>query len=193
MLKTYIGGVKMDQKKNVQPLRTKKEIEDFKWALRHEGGERDRFLFVFGINTGLRVSDILKFHVADVIGRDHVMINEKKTKKIKRLFLPKALREEIESYTRGMTADSWLFPSRNGGHISTTQAYRVLQKAADILERDDIGTHTMRKTYGYHYYKKTHDVAALQKLFNHSAPSITLKYIGITDEELDKSLEDFSL
>lgn len=47
--------------------------------------------------------------------------------------------------------------------------------------------------YGYHHYKRNKDVATLQMLFNHSAPSITLKYIGITDDEIDKSLEYFSL
>ena len=68
-----------------------------------------------------------------------------------------------------------------------------MQKAAVALGRDDIGTHTMRKTFGYHHYKRNKDVATLQMLFNHSASSITLKYIGITDDEIDKSLENFSL
>lgn len=183
----------MKKEKNVQPLRTPKEISEFKWALNHEGGERDAFLFTFGINTGLRVSDIVTLKVGEVAGRDHVVITEKKTHKPKRFLLPKVLRDKIAEYTRMMKPDEWLFPSRNGGHISTTQAYRILQKAAALLDRDDIGTHTMRKTFGYFYYKRTHDVAALQTVFNHSAPSITLRYIGITSEQIDKTLEDFAL
>lgn len=50
----------------------------------------------------------------------------------------------------------------------------------------------MRKTFGYHHYKQFRDVALLQTIFNHSAPSITLRYIGITQEEINKSYDDFS-
>ncbi|WP_431808998.1 tyrosine-type recombinase/integrase [Lysinibacillus sphaericus] len=77
--------------------------------------------------------------------------------------------------------------------MSTAQAYRALQKAADALGRDDIGTHTMRKTFGYHHYKSNKDVATLQHIFNHSVPSITLKYIGITSDEINATMEDFPL
>ncbi|KGR80099.1 tyrosine-type recombinase/integrase, partial [Ureibacillus sinduriensis] len=127
-------------------------------------------------------------------GKQHVIILEKKTGKHKRFLLPKSTREAIADYTRGMDSEDYLFASRKGdSHISTTQAYRMLQKAADALGRDDIGTHTMRKTFGYHHYKRNKDVATLQHIFNHSAPSITLKYIGITDDEIDKTMEDFSL
>ncbi|OVE45880.1 tyrosine-type recombinase/integrase, partial [Pseudobacillus badius] len=56
-----------------------------------------------------------------------------------------------------------------------------------------IGTHTMRKTFGYHFYQQTKDVAMLQQIFGHSAPSVTLRYIGINDEMIDQILERFSL
>ncbi|MFL0366188.1 site-specific integrase, partial [Pseudobacillus sp. 179-B 2D1 NHS] len=51
----------------------------------------------------------------------------------------------------------------------------------------------MRKTFGYHFYQRTKDVAMLQQIFGHSSPSITLRYIGINDEMVDRVLEDFSL
>lgn len=56
-------------------------------------------------------------------------------------------------------------------------AYKILRHAADYVGLDDIGTHTMRKTFGYHLYKKTGDVALLQKILNHSiqlSPFVTL-------------------
>ena len=56
-----------------------------------------------------------------------------------------------------------------------------------------IGTHTLRKTFGYHHYKKFKDVALLQKIFNHSSPAITLRYIGIDQEEIDESYNNFIL
>ena len=51
----------------------------------------------------------------------------------------------------------------------------------------------MRKTFGYWYYKQTKDVAKLQTILNHSHPKITLNYIGITDEEIEDSLNNFVL
>jgi len=92
-----------------------------------------------------------------------------------------------------MDPDDYLFPSKKGSHISTTQAYRSLQKAAKVLGRDDIATHTMRKTFGYFYYRKTRDLTFLQEIFNHSAPIITKRYIGLIQEEIDNTLEDFYL
>ncbi|EEM68408.1 PCZ2.8 [Bacillus thuringiensis serovar andalousiensis BGSC 4AW1] len=89
----------------------------------------------------------------------------------------------------------WLFPSRKGDkNITTTQAYRQLNKAAAMVDIEDgIGTHTMRKTFGYWYYKQTKDVAKLQKILNHSHPEVTLIYIGITAEEIEDSLNEFVL
>ena len=54
-------------------------------------------------------------------------------------------------------------------------------------------THTMRKTFGYHHYKQFNDVALLQKILNHSSPSITLRYISIYQEEIDSSYNSFEL
>jgi integrase len=182
------------KEKNVQPLRTAKEIEDMKWALSRYCSERDRFMFTFGLNTGLRVSDIVPLKVQEVRNKTHVVLREQKTGKVKRFLLPMKLREEIESYSAQMNDDDYLFPSRKGnGHITPTQAYRALVKAGEALGRDDIGTHTMRKTFGYAYYRQTKDIAFLQEIFNHSAPSITKRYIGITQDEIDKTLEGFSL
>lgn len=178
---------------DVQPLRTEQEIDDMEYSLRRWCGERDWFLFIVGINTGLRVSDIVPLKVGDVRGKSYVIISEGKTKKARRVSL-KPIQQEIEAYTRGMDPDDWLFPSRKGsGHITTTQAYRALVKAGEMIDRKDIGTHTMRKTFGYHHYKRNKDVATLQEIFNHSAPSITKRYIGIGQDEIDESLEGFKL
>lgn len=57
----------------------------------------------------------------------------------------------------------------------------------------EVGTHTLRKTFGYWHYKQYKDVAILQDIFNHSAPSITLRYIGINDDVKDNTIENFYL
>lgn len=57
----------------------------------------------------------------------------------------------------------------------------------------DIGTHTMRKTFGYHFYQQTKDVAMLQEIFNHSGPDITLRYIGVNQDSMDKAMASFKI
>jgi integrase len=57
-------------------------------------------------------------------------------------------------------------------------AYKILRKVAERFHLEEVGTHTLRKTFGYHFYQQTKDVAMLQEIFNHSSPAITLKYIG---------------
>lgn len=178
---------------DVQPLRTVQEIEDMEQSLRRWCSERDCFLFIVGINTGLRVSDIVPLRVKDVRGKTYVNVLEGKTMKARRVIL-EGIQSEIEAYTRGMDPEDWLFPSRKGnGHITPTQAYRALVKAGEMIDRTDIGTHTMRKTFGYHHYKLNKDVAALQEIFNHSAPSITKRYIGIRQDEIEESMKGFKL
>lgn len=182
---------------DVQPLRTKKKIEDMKWALKRFCSERDYILFLIGINTGLRVSDILKLKVSQIQSlsrkkRKIFIVKEGKTKK-ERIINLNSIYDEVFEYSKSVDSE-WLFPSRKGDKpISAVQAWRVLNKAGSFAEIDSIGTHTMRKTFGYWFYKQTHDVAMLQEILNHSSPSITLRYIGINDEEINNTLDDFRL
>lgn len=181
-----------NQIKDVQPIRSREKIEDMKWALRRFCGERDYILFLLGINTGLRVGDLVKLRTADVRRKKRVIVKEGKTGKTRELLLAN-IYDELGAYIDGLDS-KWLFPSRKGdGPITPTQSYRQLNKAADMAEVDSVGNHTLRKTFGYWMYKQTRDVAKLQRLLNHSHPSITLAYIGITDEEIERDLETFVL
>jgi integrase len=182
----------MNQIKDVQPIRDKGQLENMKWALRRFCSERDYILFLIGINTGLRVGDLLQLKVSDVKRKKRIMVKEGKTKK-KRTIQLDNIYKEIQDYVKSVESE-WLFPSRKGDQpITTTQAYRQLQKAGEMVDVDSVGTHTMRKTFGYWFYKQTKDVAKLQTILNHSHPDITMRYIGITQEEIEDSLNDFVL
>lgn len=185
---------KKDMIIDVQPITAKEDILEFIECLGMTklNADRNVLLFKLGISTGLRIGDIVKLKVSDVKGKSSFKIKEGKTKKERTVYLS-AIMPDIADYTAGMDADNYLFPSQKGSHITTTQAYRVLVAAGNLMNRQDIGTHTMRKTFGYHYYKKTKDVATLMEIFNHSKQSITLKYIAITEEEVADSLKDFRL
>ncbi|WP_353895329.1 tyrosine-type recombinase/integrase [Priestia megaterium] len=149
-------------------------------------GYRDYFLFLFGINTGLRISDILPLLVKDVRNKTQIIITEKKTKKIRSIYINEILKEEVNKYTASMKDDDFLFPSKKGNsYITPTQAYRRLQKAAEIVGIEHTATHSLRKTFGYHHYKKHGNLTILKDFFSHASTSITKRYIGITDDELE--------
>lgn len=153
---------------------------------------RNYFLFVLGINIGLRISDIIPLKVCD-LQNSHIVIRESKTGKNVRFLINNQLRSEINEYTAQWSPDDYIFPSKKGGYIGRVQAYNILNTAAREVGLKHIGTHTLRKTFGYFHYKRYKDVALLQTLFGHSAPSITLRYIGITQDEIDDTLADFFL
>ncbi|MED1489171.1 site-specific integrase [Bacillus smithii] len=179
--------------KHVQPIRDPEKIEEVKNILKRKS-YRDWFLFVMGINTGLRISDLLQLRVKDVKNKSHITIREKKTGKDKRFKVKNGLRLIIEEYIQGMDDEDFLFPSQKTNKpIQRVQAYKILNAAAKEAGLDEIGTHTLRKTFGYHFYQRTKDVALLQEMFNHSAPSITLRYIGINQDIMDKAMDEFEL
>lgn len=182
--------------KTVQPIREKKKISIMKTLLK-EKGDKYYLMFRIGINVGLRVSDIISLKVGSIRAKAHVTIIEKKTGKTKRFLIPNSLQKEIAEFikTNNLEDEDFLIQSRKGDNqpISRIQAYRVLNDTAKQIGLEEIGTHTMRKTFGYHHYQTNKDIAILQEIFNHSAPSITLRYIGITDDMKDQSLKGFDL
>lgn len=180
----------------VEPIRDTKKIEEVKNYL-EKRNEKYALMFTLGINTGLRVSDLLKLTAGDVAG-SYIYIVEQKTGKAKRFLINKPLRQTLDHYIakKGLTEQDYLIQSQKGENkpLSRVQAYVVLRQAATACRIETpIGTHTMRKTFGYWHYKQHRDVALLQQIFGHSSPSITLRYIGINDDIIDQSLEDFFL
>ncbi|WP_142829024.1 site-specific integrase [Planococcus soli] len=178
----------------VQPIRDKELLEAIKKHLK-EKNERNYMLFNFGINTGLRISDLLNFKKEDVFGKQQLVLVERKTKKRKFLPISKRLQVELKRYCKDMENGDYLFPSRQGVNqpVCRQRAYQMLRETAEEFGLEHIGTHTLRKTFGYHFYKKKKDVAILQEIFNHSSPDITLRYIGINQDSINEALSDFNL
>ena len=78
--------------------------------------------------------------------------------------------------------------------MERTQCYRIINNVCKKVGISyNVGTHTLRKTFGYHHYRKFKDVAILQKIFNHSSPEVTLRYIGINQDIIDESFKNFIL
>jgi len=180
---------------DVQPLKSKNEIHEFLEALgmSKEYGLRNQLLFKLGISTGLRCGDLISLKVEQVKGKSSFKVRENKTGKERIVYLNN-LMADIADYIETLPLDTeYLFPSRKGkGHITTTQAYRIITKAGEMIGNESVGTHTMRKTFGYTYYQATKDVAILMEIFNHSSQKITMRYLGLTDESIENSLKKIS-
>lgn len=179
----------------VDPIREVSDIKKIKAELL-QSSYRDYMFFEVGINTGLRVSDILKLKVSDVKGNFYIDIREEKTGKAKRFPLNETVRKELEDFISNKKPEDYIFESRRsrGVPLERTRAYCILNDAANRAGlKIKIGTHTMRKTFGFHFYQKTKDIALLQQLFNHSSPSVTLRYIGINQDMIDKAFSNFIL
>lgn len=181
---------------NVKPIKNKAVLSQFaSELLKNKHGQRDYTIFVFGIFTGLRISDILNLKVSDVKGKLKADIVEQKTGKKRTLNLMQLTNQIIKYLDEEHDGKSeWLFPSPRDSnkHLTTHQYYKIMQKTAESLGLDYIGTHSLRKTFGYTYYKKTKDLSSLMKILNHSSQSVTLRYIGIEEEELQSSLDNFN-
>lgn len=180
---------------NVQPIRTTEEIAKFIEALQlasPKTAERNVLLFKLGVSTGLRIGDLVKLRVEDIKGRSSVRILEGKTKKVREVYLDDVM-PAIADYLADQSSTGYVFVSAKGGHITTTQGYRVLNKAAELLGWEFIGTHTLRKTFGYFYYKKTKDLVTLSEIMNHSSQQITRRYIGIREEDIRESVRGLGL
>lgn len=177
----------------VEPIRNKSDIRKVENVLRKQS-QRDLLLFTIGINCGLRISDILNLNVGDVRNKTHIQIVEKKTKKFKKFPINAKLRPMIEEFVKGRKDREPLFLSHWKHRLDRVTAYYLIRNAcekAGLQER--IGTHSMRKTFGYHHYQQYKDVVILQKIFNHSSPQITLRYIGIEQDQIDNSYSNFIL
>ncbi|MGG0262585.1 site-specific integrase [Bacillus mycoides] len=177
----------------VQSIRDPEQIQQIKEHLK-EKSERNYILFVMGINTGLRISDILKLKVGDLKG-SHISMREMKTGKQKRIQITVALKRELRWFNENREDDEYLLKSRQGKNrpIGRSMAYKILSGAAADFGLDEIGTHTLRKTYGYHMYMQTKNIALLMEIFNHSSEKVTLRYIGVNQDAMDKAMSRFKI
>jgi integrase len=213
----YKKNYKTGESQEVFPLKNKEQIQAMSSYYLKEKNYRDLLIFTMGINIGLRAGDLLSLKIGDICDEtgclkhindktdtnDKICVLEDKTDKHRTFFLNKACIDALTwyfnliGYTETMRAellDQYLFLSREGNnqHITVDMLRKSLKIAAQNCGiKQNIGTHTLRKTFGYWQYVANANnprvISLLQRLFNHSSELITLRYIGILEED-DKAL-----
>ena len=176
------------------PIRDKRVLKDITGYLKMQS-ERDYILFMMGIYSGLRISDILKLKVSDVRDQDYFMVTEQKTGNIRKIIVNPELRREIATYVLDKDNEDYLIRSRENYNnpISRQRAYQIITEAGEKYGVR-LSTHSMRKTFGYHFYLQCGErnaLPVLMKIYGHRSELQTLDYIGVEQDYIDTSLRNF--
>lgn len=175
----------------VEPIRKRKDIKNIKKLL--QDSTRNFCIFVLGVNTNLRASDLLKIKINQVKylePDEEITLKEKKTGKKRRINLNRACIEAIQKLikSKNFLDDDFLFMSnREDRKALTVSSLSGLVKkwCKDINLKGNYASHSLRKTWGYHQ-RITFDVGIpeLMVCFNHTSQKQTLNYLCIQPEEI---------
>lgn len=152
-----------------------------------------------GINLALRISDLLAIRFKD-INDGRLLLREQKTGKQASIPLNQKASQIIARIQNEHPEHIYLFQSYRSRQ-STNKAPSPLSRRAVGRAFEEIGeeigfslgTHSMRKTRGYHLYQSTKDIARVMKMLRHSSEGVTLRYIGITQDEVDHDFKELEL
>jgi len=189
----YKQGVKMN---TVEPIRDKKKILAIKKNLKEERSPRNYLLFVMGINTALRISDLLSLKVKDVIDskgdiKDYLHIKERKTGRQAKIYLNQTVKGALNYFleqSKGVDPDSYLFKSeRSNRPLDRIRVWSLIQKwTSEVgLENERYGTHSLRKTWGYQARMQGVSIEQISEKLGHKSVAVTKRYIGINQEEIN--------
>ena len=191
-----------------QPIRDKEALRKFKNFYKiQKPSPRNYAIIVLGLNTALRISDILNLTSERVYDhnkvREHIVVKEQKTGKINRILLNREVRKALNLYRHFLvksaaykTGNPYLFPSPYVSQrpLSRYQVYRMIRNAAESVEiQEKVSCHSLRKTFGYHAWKQSVPPAMLIDIYNHSSYQITKRYLGIDQDDKDQVFEKIRL
>lgn len=192
--------------KTTKPIRSLEELEQIKkFYLITNPNKRNYALIITGLNTALRISDILKLRWKDVYNarnidfRRHIDISEKKTGKETSIYINENLKKALQIYlserlqkvcTIYELMEQYIFVGQKSSDkpISRVQAFRIISKAADGCSIDQsVSCHSLRKTFGYHAWKQGISPALITSIYNHSSYKVTLRYLCIEQDDRDEA------
>lgn len=183
-----------------KPIKDKDQLKKFRdYYLEENYMPRNYALLVLGLNTALRISDLLSIHWRDIwdftrnCPLEHLDLIESKTKKRSRIALNNKVKEVLLLYNKTLPkvdGQDFLFPSPKCPlkPLSRSQAFRIVKQAANEAGiHDTISCHSMRKTFGYQACKQGIAPAILMNIYNHSSYQITKRYLDIDQDDRDET------
>lgn len=188
-----------------QPIRDKDMLQAFKnYYLYQSPHPRNYALIIIGLNTALRINDILQLTWEAVYNRrtrqlrTHLQIKERKTGKDNRIYMNREIQQVLKSLMENPRSvpEGFLFQSsrRDGQPLSRYQAYRIIRRAAEEIGLEDVvRCHSLRKTFGYHAWKQGTPPALLMHIYNHSSYQLTKRYLCIEQDEQDQVYRNIRL
>jgi integrase len=189
----------------VEPIRSENSIRQIRGNLFKQKNPRDFLLFVFGINSGLRIGDILSLKLGDVKDnqgnlKDHLEIKEQKTGKTRKVHFNKQIKEAINFYiekTDIFDLEQYLFTSeksKKNKPLTRIRAYQLINAwCQKVGIKHKVGGHTLRKSFGYHLRKQGISIERISNLLNHRNVKVTFRYIGIDDDENKEVINGFGI
>ena len=151
--------------------------------------ERVATALVLEGNLGLRISDIVKLRLCDIVldgDRYRLEIVEQKTGKSRVFTVPLVIQQYIENYClrNGLRRDERIFP------LTERAIQKQLKIVCDYLGFEGISTHSFRKWYATEIYKNSgYDIALVQRLLQHSSAATTQRYIGMEPQRIEAAIE----
>ena len=180
-----------------QPIRDTQDLTALReFYLKDEPNMRNYVLICLGVNSALRISDLLELKWKDVYNfkdenfKKHLITYEKKTGKETWIAINENARNGLQEYMKFLkkiSGEDYIFKGKNnGGHLSRSQAFLIIKHAAGELNLENgISCHSMRKTFGYYAWKCGTPPAVLMDIYNHSSYEITKRYLGIKQDDKD--------
>ena len=176
-----------------EPIRDKKQTAALALYYKERGQFRNHTLIIMGLYTALRISDLLRLTWDDVYDydrqcvKDILTLSESKTGKTKSL----AMNNEVISALQlqmsciSVKSNEVLFKSKKTERaIGRVQAYRIIRHAADALNfKYRVSCHSLRKTFGYHAWKKGVSPAVIMEIYNHDSLAVTRRYLGVSQDD----------
>lgn len=184
---------------HVEAAKTPEQIRRIEYALADGHGQVYADIWKIGINLALRISDLLGLRYEQVAG-DTLELVEGKTKKRRVIRINAAAREVIDRRRREHPDHVYLFQgeSNRGRALGKPLSRSVVSRAFKAVgERRSIGlrlnTHSMRKTRGWAMHDAGKPIELICMTLNHSSPAVTMRYLGITQEEVHALADEFCL
>lgn len=183
------------------PIRSRDECNRIKQYFLQKDEIRNYVLVTIGLNTTLRIHEILDLQWRDVYSfkeetfYERLAVIERKSGKPEFMLLNETVRESLKllfDITKHPYPNAYVFQSRSGnGPISRVQAYRIIKNAAAELGIEgNIACLSLRKTYGY--ISATEEgipVDVLMELFHHSDYQVTKKYLDLPSKNVEEEIK----